>query len=59
MVENIEDIIAERHIELEAMTDEQITAEFVENFGEPEPVGRYEMIDRLLSTLQRAMGVHG
>ncbi len=57
MVENIEETIAELHIELEAMTDDQITAEYVKNFREPDPVGRYEMIDRLLSRLQQVLAV--
>ena len=58
MDEEIEEAIAELHIALEAMTDEQIEAEYAENFGEPGlPMGRFDMTERLLSKLQGAMGV--
>lgn len=57
MDEETEEAIAELHIALEAMTDEQINAEYAKNFGEPGQIGRFEMIERLLSKLQSAMGV--
>ena len=56
MGEDVEEAIAELHISLQAMTDEQIKSEYAENFGEPESIGRFEMTDRLLSKLQQAIG---
>jgi len=57
MDEYIEEAIAELHIALEAKTEEQIEAEYTENFGEPTGMSRFEMTERLLSRLQQAMGI--
>lgn len=57
MGNDIEEALAEHHIALDAMTADQISALYAENFGESGSVGRFEMIERLLSKLQSEMGV--
>jgi hypothetical protein len=54
MGEGIEEAIAERYIELDAMADEQIRSEYAKHFGHSEghPASRLDMIERLLAQLE-------